>query len=75
VSFRAAVVHVVCSDTKSAQVIQKYLESSVVQYIGKNYRSGRALGSLLSSGIIPDHNHVIHWTKQELEYIGNFSEK
>ncbi len=62
--------YIVCDTMKEANVLKKYLTSTLVQYIGKNYRPGRNLGSLLSANIIPNPElSQIEWTEEELEYI------
>lgn len=63
--------YVVCNTTKEANDIKKYLTSPLVKYIGKLYRPGRNLGSLLGANIIPDINNTIKWTVEELDYINN----
>jgi hypothetical protein len=65
--------YVVCSSNKEATALQDYLKSNLVSYIGKMYRPGRNLGSLLGSNIIPTPNSVINFTKEELEYIDDIS--
>jgi hypothetical protein len=54
---------------KEAKAIQAYLKSPLVKYIGKNYRPGRNLGSLLSAKIIPDLSSNIKFTQEEIDYI------
>jgi hypothetical protein len=61
--------YVTCSSTEEAKAIQEYLKSNLVKYIGKNYRPGRNLGSLLSAGIIPNPAQRIQWTQEEIDYI------
>lgn len=61
--------YVSCSSIEEAKAIQEYLKSNLVKYIGKNYRPGRNLGSLLSAGIIPDPKQRIQWTQEEIDYI------
>jgi hypothetical protein len=65
--------YVVCSSKKEATALQDYLKSNLVSYIGKMYRPGRNLGSLLGSNIIPTPDSVINFTKEELEYIDDIS--
>lgn len=62
------------SDSLEAPKILEYLQSDLVSYIGKNYRPGRNLGSLLSAGIIPIKDSVISFTKEERNYIESFIE-
>ena len=61
--------YVICNSKKEARLIQDYLKSSLVKYIGKNYRPGRNLGSLLSANVIPDPTQTIKWTQEEIDYI------
>ena len=62
--------YIVCDSLNEANAIKNYLTSSLVQYIGKNYRPGRNLGGLLAANIIPDPNlSDIIWTQEELDYI------
>lgn len=62
--------YIVCDSLNEANEIKNYLTSSLVQYIGKNYRPGRNLGGLLAANIIPDPNlSDIIWTQEELDYI------
>ena len=61
--------YVTCSSMEEAKAIQEYLKSNLVKYIGKNYRPGRNLGSLLSAGIIPNPTQRIQWTQEEIDYI------
>lgn len=64
--------YIKCKNDKSAKMLLDYLNSPLVQYIGKVYRPGRNLGSLLDSGIIPDIENNINLTQEELEYIENY---
>ena len=66
--------YVVCKSKKEATALQSYLKSNLVSYIGKMYRPGRNLGSLLGSEIIPTPASVIEWTDEELEYINAISQ-
>lgn len=61
--------YVVCDSTETSVKVVQYLQSPLAKYIGKNYRPGRNLGGLLSSHILPDLNHSISWSNEELEYI------
>lgn len=66
--------YVICKSKKEATALQDYLKSNLVAYIGKMYRPGRNLGSLLGSEIIPTPTSVIDWTDEELEYINAVSQ-
>lgn len=61
--------YIECASMKEAKAIQAYLKSPLVKYIGKNYRPGRNLGSLLSAKIIPDLSTNIKFTQEEIDYI------
>jgi hypothetical protein len=63
--------YVVCNTIKEANDLKKYLTSPLVKYIGRLYRPGRNLGSLLGANIIPNINSSINWTVEELDYINN----
>ena len=61
--------YVVCDSKKEAIALQSYLKCNLVSYIGKMYRPGRNLGSLLGAQIIPVSSSNIKWTAEEIEYI------
>lgn len=61
--------YVPCASKAAAKTIQDYLKSNLVKYIGKNYRPGRNLGSLLMAGIIPNPTQAIKWTREEIDYM------
>ena len=63
--------YIVCNSRKDAAELQKYLKCNLVTYIGKMYRPGRNLGSLLGARIIPVPTSVINWSPEEIEYINN----
>lgn len=66
--------YIMCKTKKEALALQSYLKSDLVTYIGKIYRPGRNLGSLLGAQIIPDPASVVNWTPEEIEYIKNVAQ-
>lgn len=61
--------YVVCPSIQAAYDLRSYLLTELVTYIGKNYRPGRNLGSLLMSGLIPTPDTNFDWTQEEIDYI------
>ena len=61
--------YVVCNSISDAKGLQEYLKCNLVSYIGKMYRPGRNLGSLLGAEIIPVPTSIINWTQEEIDYI------
>tara|TARA_B110000503_G_scaffold109914_1_gene164481 strand:+ start:295 stop:1467 length:1173 start_codon:yes stop_codon:yes gene_type:complete len=61
--------YVCCNTNKEASDLLTYLNSNLVKYIGKTYRPGRNLGSLLAAGIIPEPTASIVLNQEELDYI------
>lgn len=65
--------YITCKNQAEARAMQNYLKSNLVKYIGKVYRPGRNLGSLLGAGIIPIATANITWTQEEIDYINDIA--
>ena len=61
--------YVICKDSQEATKIKNYLTSDLVSYIGKVYRPGRNLGSLMIANLIPEPVDMNIFSKEEQEYI------
>jgi hypothetical protein len=66
--------YIVCSSEKDASELQDYLKCNLITYIGKMYRPGRNLGSLLGAKIIPVPTSIINWSPEEIEYINDVAQ-
>lgn len=65
--------YVCCDSMDSANNLLSYLNSPLVKYIGKAYRPGRNLGSLLSAEIIPEQSCNLNFTQEEIDYIESYN--